>query len=295
MGEPADEGGYDSRFVTAPDGLRLHARVYGAERAGAPVLCLPGLARTSADFGPLARALSEGAAGAPRRVVALDYRGRGLSAFDPDGRYELATENADILAVCDALEVADAIVVGTSRGGLHAMLFGATRPTLLRGVVLNDVGPKIEAAGLMRIRGYVGKLPTPRDMDDARDLLRTLMRAQFPALDEADWRFFAQTTFQEREGKIEPRYDSRLARTLEALDLDSPLPELWPQFEAIAHAPVLAIRGERSDLLSKATLAEMGRRHPRFESLTVVGQGHAPLLADAPTIARIADFVRAIG
>ncbi|MBK9082775.1 MAG: alpha/beta hydrolase [Rhizobiales bacterium] len=295
MSEPERDSAFESRFVTAPDGVRLHASVYGAGRAGAPVLCLPGLARTSADFDPLARALSEGAAGAPRRVVALDYRGRGLSDLDPDGRYEMATENADILAVCDALEVAEAIVVGTSRGGLHAMLFGATRPTLLRGVVLNDVGPRLEAAGLMRIRGYVGKLPAPRDMADAVDLLRTLMQAQFSALGEADWRLFAETTFQERDGGIVPRYDPRLAKTLEALDLDSPLPEFWPQFEALAHAPVLAIRGERSDLLSDATLREMAARHPRLTTLTVAGQGHAPLLADAPTIARIAEFVRAAG
>lgn len=127
MSEPERDSAFDSQFVTAPDGLRLHARVYGAERDGAPVLCLPGLARTSADFDPLARALSEGAAGAPRRVIALDYRGRGLSEFDPDGRYEMATENADILAVCDALEVADAIVVGTSRGGLRARCCSARR------------------------------------------------------------------------------------------------------------------------------------------------------------------------
>jgi pimeloyl-ACP methyl ester carboxylesterase len=225
--------------------------------------------------------------------VALDYRGRGLSDREPAGDYDLMVENADVLAVATALELHEAVLVGTSRGGLHAMIIGATRPTLLRGVVLNDVGPRIETAGLVRIRGYVGKLPTPRDMEDAVDLLRTIGRAQFTDLSEDDWRTYAELTFEAREGAIVPRYDPRLSKGLAALDLDRPLPQLWPQFDALKHAPLLAIRGANSDLLSPQTLAEMVARHPRAQAMTVDGQGHAPLLLDDATLERIARFCAA--
>ncbi|HEY8580133.1 MAG TPA: alpha/beta hydrolase [Beijerinckiaceae bacterium] len=283
-----------SCFVSAPDGLRLHVREWGSRLWEAtPVLCLPGLARTADDFDALAAALAGGAAGAPRRVLAMDYRGRGLSDYAADWRdYDLKVENADILACCTALGLAHAVVVGTSRGGLHAMMLAATRPALLRGVVLNDIGPVLEARGLARIRGYVGKLPQPASWPDAEDLLKRTMGAQFPALDAAGWAAYARLTFKEEKGRLEPRYDVRLMKGLEALDLESPLPSAWPQFDGLADAPLLVLRGERSDLLSPETLADMVRRHPRAESHVVEGQGHAPLLLDPPTIARVAAFVR---
>ena len=280
-----------SRFVTAPDGLRLHALDYAVAGGATPVLCLTGLARTSADFAPLAEALASGRHGPARRVVALDYRGRGRSEREAAGVYDMMVENADILAVATALELHEAIVVGTSRGGLHAMILGATRPTLLRGVVLNDIGPRIETAGLVRIRGYVGKLPQPGDIDDAIALLKTTSGAQFTGLSEAEWRLFAETTWETQESGLVPRYDPRLSQGLATLDLDKPLPELWKQFEALAHVPLLALRGENSDLLAPATVEEMLRRHRRAQALTVPGQGHAPLLADAPTIEAVCRFV----
>ena len=281
----------ESRFVAAPDGLRLHALDYAVAGGATPVLCLTGLARTSADFAPLAEALASGRHAPARRVVALDYRGRGRSEREAAGVYDMMVEDADILAVATALELHEAIVVGTSRGGLHAMILGATRPTLLRGVVLNDIGPRIETAGLVRIRGYVGKLPQPRDIDDAIALLKTTGGAQFTGLSEAEWRLFAETTWETQESGLVPRYDPRLSQGLAALDLDKPLPELWKQFDALAHVPLLALRGENSDLLAPATVEEMLRRHRRAQALTVPGQGHAPLLADAATIEAVCRFV----
>jgi pimeloyl-ACP methyl ester carboxylesterase len=276
-----------SRFYSAQDGLRLHLRDYEGPRDRTPVVCLPGLARTAEDFDRVARRLM-----ASRRVVALDYRGRGLSEYDKDWtHYDLAVESADILTVLTAAGIGEAIIVGTSRGGLHAMLLAAVRPTLLRGVVLNDIGPVLEAKGLARIRGYVGKLPAPRSWSDAIALAKSIMGAQFTSLDDASWETYARLTFEEKGGHFLPRYDVNLMRPLAALDLEAPLPQLWPQFDGLAHVPLLAIRGKNSDLLSPETLAGMAARHPRFESLVVPGQGHAPLLLDEPTLERIAAFV----
>lgn len=279
----------ESRFLSAPDGLRLHAKDWGPRHAGHCVVCLPGLARTAADFDKLAERLSGGPD--PRRVIALDYRGRGLSDRDPSGQYDIMVENADILSVLTALEAQEAVFVGTSRGGLHAMIIGALRPAMIRGVVMNDVGPRIETAGLVRIRSYVGKMPKPRDMNEAVDIMKAIGQAQFIGLPEEEWRAYAALTFEEKDGAVVPRYDPRLVSTLDSLDLDQPLPEFWPQFEGLFHAPLLALRGENSDLLSPQTYDAMLARHPRAEGMVVPDQGHAPLLRDEATMARIEAFV----
>ena len=284
-----------SHFISAPDGLRLHAREYGLRSASAlPVVCLPGLARSGNDFDTLARTLA-GDAARPRRVVALDYRGRGLSAYDPDpANYNLQVEIADVLAALTALDCAPAIFIGTSRGGILTMLMAAVRPGMIAGVVLNDIGPVIEPKGLMRIKGYVGKLPQPRSYEDGADILRRLFSAQFPRLTAEDWLASAQRAFKEADGRLVPDYDVALAKTLEGVDFEKPLPPLWAQFDALAHVPMMVIRGENSDLLTADTVEAMKTRRTTLETLVVPDQGHAPLLAEAATIARIADFVARI-
>ena len=284
---------FTSHFISAQDGLRLHIRVYGEDASRlAPVVCLPGLARTSGDFDVLAQALSTSG----RRVVAPDYRGRGLSAWDANpAHYDVLTENADIQAALAAVGVEQAVFIGTSRGGIHTMVLSATRPRLIKAAVINDIGPVIESKGLARIKGYVGKLPQPRDWSDAVDLIKRLASAQFTALSEAEWDSFARLTFVEKDGKLIPRYDPALAKNLTAIDLTAKIPDLWPQFMGLAHVPLLVVRGANSDILSPETLAEMTLRHPRCETLTVAGQGHAPLLLDAPTISWISAFVEAHG
>ena len=198
--------GATSQFVTAPDGLKLHVRVYGA-RGGSDhaVVCLPGLARTTADFDRACVALSADAA---RCVLALDYRGRGLSEYDRNpANYSVPVELADLLAVLTALEVPPAVFVGTSRGGILAMLLASVRPTAITGVVLNDIGPVIEAKGLVRIKSYVGRLPQPKSFEEGAELLRRLFDAQFPKLQPDDWIAFARRTFNERDGILLPSYD----------------------------------------------------------------------------------------
>src|SRR5579872_1921385 len=281
-----------STFISAPDGLRLHARCYGPRSALAlPVVCLPGLARTEADFEALAGALA-GDAYKPRRVIALDYRGRGQSGYDRNPEnYNFQVEIADVLAVVTALDASPAIFIGTSRGGILAMLLAAMRPSAIAAVVLNDIGPVIEPKGLMRIKGYVGKLPQPRSFEEGAEILRRLFSAQFPTLGPQKWLASAHRTFKQDNGALVPTYDVNLARTLEGVNFEKPFPPLWKEFDALANRPLMVIRGANSDLLSTETVEAMRARRREMDVLEVPDQGHAPLLAEPETIARIADFV----
>jgi pimeloyl-ACP methyl ester carboxylesterase len=283
--------GFASVFVTASDGLRLHIRSYGSRVASAlPVVCLPALARTAADFHPLAAALAADP-GKPRLVLALDYRGHGQSEYDrnPDN-YTVSVALADPSAVLVALEIAPAMFVGTSYGGIVAMMLAVRRPTAIAGVILNDIGPVMEPQGLVRIKGYVGKLPIPRSFEEGGEILRWWFHAQFPKLAPQDWLAFAQRTWREHGGRLVPDYDLKLARTLQGADLQHP-PTLWDHFDALARVPLMIIRGARSDMLASTTLEAMLSRRSELEIAVVPDQGHAPLLGEPKLIRRIAAFV----
>jgi pimeloyl-ACP methyl ester carboxylesterase len=279
-------------FVSAQDGLRLHAREYGPHTTAAlPVVCLPGLTRTADDFHPLAVALACDPEH-PRRVLALDYRGRGLSDYDGDpANYAITVEANDVVATIIACDIAPAVFVGTSRGGIITMMLAAARPSLIAGAVLNDIGPVIEIQGLMRIKSYVGKMPRPLTFDEGGEILRHLFGSQFTRLDSTDWRAAAQRAWKWQGNRLVPTYDVSLARTLDAIDPEQPMPSLWPQFEALAPVPLMVVRGKNSDLLSAATLALMRDRRWDMTAIEVADQGHAPLLADADTVGQIVAFV----
>jgi pimeloyl-ACP methyl ester carboxylesterase len=283
---------YGSSFVSAQDGLRLHVYRYGRHSAAhLPVVCLPGLARTGADFEELARFLSNSPE-QPRHVVALDSRGRGRSEHDRNpANYSFTVELNDLLAVLTALGIGPAVFVGTSRGGILTMLLAAIRPTAIAGAVLNDIGPAIEPAGLMRIKGYVGKLPQPKSFDEAADILRRLFAGHFPKLSPAEWLAFARRSFTEADGRLVPSYDPQLGKTLEGINVEQPLPPLWREFDALSRVPLMVIRGANSDVLSPATLKTMRERRRHMEILEVPDQGHAPLLTDSTTIQRIGAFI----
>ena len=280
-----------SIFVSAPDGLRIHVREYGSARSAAlPVICLPGLTRTVADFDALAPALANAG---PRRLLAIDSRGRGQSEYDRDPEnYNLLVELGDVVAVLTALSIGPAVFVGSSRGGLLAMHLAVAHPTAIAAVVLHDIGPVIEPKGLIRIRGYVGKMMQPRSFAEGAEILRRLSSSQFPNLTPEQWLAAAQRAWQVRDGAMVPTYDVRLARTLAAIDLEQRLPPLWNEFEALKHVPLLVIHGANSDILSAETLAAMAARHPGMESVEVPDQGHVPLL-EGDLAVRITQFVTA--
>ena len=256
------------------------------------MVCLPGLARTTDDFDPLAAALANDPE-RPRQVLAIDYRGRGQSEYDANpGNYNIATEIADLLAVLTALEIEPAVFVGTSRGGILAMMLATVRPAAIAGVVLNDIGPVIETKGLVRIKSYLGRLPQPKNFEDGGgDPAAACSAPQFPKLSPEDWTMFARRTFKEQNGSFEPRYDPKLAAVLEGIDMARSLPPLWKEFDALASVPLMVIRGANSDILSTETVEAMRARRPDIVALEVPDQGHAPLLTESEVIAQIGAFI----
>lgn len=287
MTEPAASSNRTG-FVKVRDGLRLHVGHWPAPRSTKrPVLCLPGLTRNGRDFHDIGSALSNGADG--REVFTLDARGRGLSDRDPNWRnYSLPTETQDVIDVMAALGLADAAILGTSRGGLVSMLLAAAQPGLIGAIVMNDIGPVIERVGLTRIAGYVGRMPLPHSWDDASRMVTDISRKAFPAVPDSAWPKVARAWFNDDKGRPAPGYDPALGKSFSSTDATPPA--LWAQFGALKNAAMLVVRGETSDLLSDATVAEMQARHPNCARHKVKGEGHAPLLMDAATIAVIRDF-----
>lgn len=281
-------GAVEDRFVGVADGLKLHVRDWRPKTPrGAPVVCLPGLARTLEDFVALAERLSaEG-----RRVVAISARGRGLSDRDPDpARYQLKIETDDALAVLTALAIDRAHVLGTSRGGLQAMMIGALKPAALASVVLNDIGPVVENDGLTRIRDGLADASIPASFAEAARAIRERNEKRFPALGEADYDRWARRAWRMTDDGLEPASDPALLRIFDGLDLNVPSPPIWPLFGTLKAKPLMVVRGEHSDILSAGTLALVLARRAATV-WTTPGQGHAPLLDDEPTMAAVAAFL----
>ncbi len=271
----------NAREVAAWDGLKLRVVEWGnGDRL--PLLCLPGLVRTSGDFAGVAARH-----GARRRVVALDYAGRGGSARARSvARYAPEAMLRDVLDVCAAAHVHRAVVLGTSFGGLLAMALGAARPGLLAGVVLNDVGPEIGRKGAGWVRRYVGHDPALPDLGAAAAHLRRVLPDLSLHSDE-DWRGFAQLTYAPGpDGCWHPLWDTRIARTL-----GGKLPDLWPLFGALAGVPLLLVHGGRSNLLQAETVARMRAARPDMAVATVPNSGHAPTLAEPEAVAAMEAFL----
>ena len=272
------------------DGLRLFARVYPGPSPAAPVvLCLHGLMRNGRDFEDLALHLA-----AQRRVLVPDVRGRGFSARDPQvGNYRLPVYVQDLTLLLSGLGAARIAIIGTSMGGLIALLLSMLQPQLVAGVVLNDIGPQVEPAGLERIRSYAGRAPPVASWAQAIAQVRSIYAEAWPGLSEARWEKIAHASYRaDAHGVPQADADARIAEPLRA-NAAAAAPDLWPLWETLAALPVLAIRGAHSDILSAATLERMQRK-PHVSSLTVAARGHAPLLDEPEVLAAIDAFLKTI-
>jgi pimeloyl-ACP methyl ester carboxylesterase len=274
------------RFYQSHDGLKLYYRDFAPTMPGVPVLCLPGLTRNSRDFEDLAMHLCRG-----RRVLTPDLRGRGYSEHDPDWRnYRADTYATDAWTLLDGLDISQVIVVGTSLGGLIAMVMAMQDAGRLRGVIMNDIGPEIAPEGLARIQAYTGRLPPVASWDEAVAQTKEIYGLTLPGLSEDEWRKMARRAYREDADGV-PRLDldPAIGRAVRASSPQTA--DAWQVFEALRDTPLVVIRGAMSDVLAEETLNRMRERKPDLIAVTVPNRGHVPLLDEPECISAIDTFI----
>jgi pimeloyl-ACP methyl ester carboxylesterase len=278
------EAAYSEGEWTSADGLTLRFRDYPGRADRPPLLCIPGLTRNCRDFEPVAAAFA-----GEWRVIAIDLRGRGQSDYARDpASYTPLQYVADVAALLEQAELERVVAVGTSLGGIVTMLLAMTAPQRIAAAVLNDIGPEIEAAGLARIRDYVGQGRSfPTWMHAARGL-REQGGAAYPDFDVADWlRMAKRLMVVGPGGRIAFDYDMKIAEPFNRPEAGTAY-DMWPAFRALDGRPVLAIRGGLSDILSAATLKRMARELKGLQTVTVARVGHAPTLEEGSALQGIA-------
>ncbi len=270
---------YTDGFWWSHDDLRLHYRDYGAATEKPPIICIPGLTRNNRDWEPVAEHLA-----GKWRVITVSLRGRGESAYAADAlTYVPLTYVRDIERLLTHLKIERFLLFGTSLGGLVTMLMAATGGERIAGALINDIGPTIEAAGLERIKTYVGRsvswptwLHAARAQQDANGAI-------YPNYEIADWLAMAKRTYRlTPNGRIVPDYDPKISIPLKLPNTD-PAFDMWPTLAGLKDVPSLIVRGALSDLFSADTAAEMLRRLPNAKLVTVPDIGHAPVL-DEPEV-----------
>ena len=260
---------------TASDGTQLH---FSDEGSGLPVIALAGLTRNGADFDHVAPHL-------PVRLIRPDYRGRGQSDWADPATYTIPQEASDVLALMDHLGLEKAAILGTSRGGLIAMVLAATAKDRLLGVALNDIGPVIDDKGLEVIKGYIGRNPAQKTYAEAAEA-RAKLWTHFKDVPMDRWLAEVQAHYRETPDGLVIRYDPKLRDAVLAAGAQ-PAPDLWPLFDALEGLPLALVRGANSDLLTAATADEMARRRPDMIRADIMGRGHVPFLDEPDAIAAL--------
>ncbi len=279
-----------SRFTwEASDGLTLSAHIWEPDNHLNPtVLCLPGLTRNTRDFYHLANFLRENG----YRIIAMDYRGRGLSDYSEEFEtYNLVQEADDIDRGIEALGLEKFSLVGTSRGGLHSFSMAQRHPQRLLSVIINDIGPTIELPALNDIIASVGTIMSQPGMKNAAEHLASVYGTLFTAMSEADWITFANQLYTPNSEGVTLRYDKRLGNTLRGENKAESTVDIWSSFSALKPIPHLLLRGQNSRLLTKNTVDRMIQLHEKMELLIIPTQGHAPLLWDELSQTCILNFI----
>jgi pimeloyl-ACP methyl ester carboxylesterase len=284
---------YEDRFYESSDGLSLYCRDYDRSQDDrAPILCLPGLTRNARDFDVIAEHLATN-----RRVVCSDFRGRGRSQYDKvTANYVPPTYANDVVTLLDSLSIEKAVLLGTSLGGMVSMLLAATVPTRIDAVILNDIGPVVDPAGLARIAGYAGRQGPVESWRDAAEQARSTIEIAFPDKSEEWWISFARKAYRENDdGTIVLDYDPGISEALRSTSGPTDPNAGWSLFEALMPIPTLLLRGETSDILSREVADEMRRRKPDLVIAEICGVGHAPTLEEPDAIAAIDAFLATRG
>lgn len=275
-------------FYQSEDGLQLFYRDWDTPGKCLPVLCLHGLTRNGKDFIELGEHL-----GRRRRVLACDVRGRGRSAYDPEWQnYHPGTYVADMWRLLDQAAIERVVLIGTSMGGIMAMLMAAQQPQRIAAMVLNDIGPEVDQAGIDHIARYAGKPLALDSWEEAVAALRERGGDALPGLSNEEWRQYAHQTFREGiDGRPELDYDAAISRRF-AEDSAGAADKLWALFGSLTQ-PALILHGVLSDILSRKTTERMVEVHPRCTVIEVPGRGHVPLLNEPVALAAIDGFLGA--
>ncbi|MCU4653329.1 alpha/beta hydrolase [Roseibacterium sp. SDUM158016] len=269
------------QHVTAADGVKL---AYDVTGEGTPLLCLPGLTRNMDDFEPVVEAFADRA-----QVIRMDFRGRGASDFADPATYQVPVEAQDVLTLLDHLGLPKVTILGTSRGGIVAMILAATAKDRLSGVILNDIGPDIMQEGLNAIMDFIGRPPSARSLAEVAAVFPAFYAGVFDKVPPATWDDFARRLYREEGGRLHLRYDPRLREAVApAFEPGAKAPDLWPLFDAFEGLPLGLVRGANSNLLSVETTAEMRRRRPDMAYAEVPDRGHVPFLDEPEAKAVIA-------
>jgi pimeloyl-ACP methyl ester carboxylesterase len=262
---------------SAADGLRL---AYDVTGQGQPLLCLPGLTRNMDDFEPVVEAFADRA-----QVIRMDFRGRGASDYGDPATYQVAQEASDVVGLLDHLGLQKVTILGTSRGGLVAMVLAAMARDRIAGVIFNDIGPDVMPEGLAYIMDYLGKPPKAKTLAEAAAAFPRHYASAFRNVPPETWAALARRIYVEADGKLHNRYDPRLREAVApAFAPDAVAPDLWPLFDALAGAPLGLIRGAGSNILSAETAAEMRRRRPDMAFAELADRGHVPFLDEPEAI-----------
>ena len=270
------------KYWTSADGLKLYYRDYEGPSDRPPLLMLHGLTRNSRDFEEVAERYA-----GDWRVIAVDFRGRGNSQYDPNpSNYQVPVYARDVLQLLDELGIERAIFIATSLGGLVTMVIAIQAAERIAGVMLNDVGPELDMTGIDRIKTYVGKPALFSDWADAAEKLHERLGDVSPSYDRAAWESFARRCCRETERGVEFDYDMAIAEPFKAANADEPV-DVWPFYRALAGRPVLVLRGQNSDLLTDSALRRMAAEIPDVEIVTVPNVGHAPDLSEPESVAAI--------
>ena len=276
-------------------GLRRMAYWEWGDPANERVLvCVHGLTRQGRDFDTFARAMER-----EYRVVCPDVVGRGESdrLTDPAG-YQVPAYVADMVTLIARLDVRSVHWVGTSMGGLIGLVLAGLAESPIARLVLNDVGPTIDAAGVARIASYVGQPLTWPSEEAAADYLLTISKG-FGAHTREQWLALTEPQLvpdeQAGQAGFKPHYDPGIAvpfhaATPEIAKAGEAL--LWQAYDSLA-LPTLLLRGADSDLLSHATAQGMTERGPRARLVEFAGVGHAPTLVQADQVQVVREFLLA--
>ncbi len=293
---------YSEHHYLSRDGLRLYYRDYGSGEK--TILCLHGLTRNSKDFHKLAEHLAP-----DYRLISVDIRGRGQSGRDSRPlRYNPGQYVKDAWQLLDQLQVQQVTVIGTSLGGLMAMIMADQQPKRLRAVVLNDIGPELPRPAVQRILSYAGRLPPAQTWQEAALQAKGAYEIAMPGMPMEFWQEFVKLSYRvNAAGKPEPDADPAIGQVLRhppamiqwlqwmnkrgwihrvaGVAIDP-----WDSFHAV-RMHCLLVHGAISDVLTDEIVAKMLAVHARLQVVRVADRGHAPLLDEPEALAAIDGFL----